>query len=408
MAKKNKKQKMVAPLEIETRSAYDGPTFSMGDLALAQWLGISSRSHAGVSVTEASALGIPAVFRSISLLSGTIASLSLKSYRTNKIGDREEITTFLDNPHPDMTQFEWVRLVVTHHVFRGNAYLLHMYNGAGAIAGLQPIHPGCVTVYWDDDKQQKVFKVSIEGETREYTSADILHIPGMSMDGLVGVDPLTVLRETFGTAIASEEARSRQLANGGMIAGIVSCEEATTEEEATVIKSDLRVRVQGTSNAGDIAFVNRSLTFTPWMMTNDDAQFVETLTFQVEELARAFGLPKQLLMLDGASTWGSGVKELLLYFQKTTLVPITKAIEQRCSLLLSRPTICEFDYKSLFKGTPREELEMLIMQKGAGILSLNEVRSIINLPPVDGGDTFVITPPSPTPASPVQPPQGVQ
>lgn len=391
--------------EQENRS-YDGPNFSIGDPALAAWLGISARSHSGVVVNEATTLGIPAVYRSISLLAGVIGQLPMKAFRTQADGSRLEVSSFLDKPHPEMTQYEWIRLVVCHHVFRGNVYLLHMYNNAGAVIGLQPIHPGFVAVMMDLNKDsptygQKIFKVTYHNEVRVYTSADILHIPNLSVDGIIGIDPLTVLRESFGTAAASEEARGRHFANGGLISGIVTTEEDVDADEAKIIKQDLTNRIQGVKNAGDIAFCNRSLKFTPWSMTNADAEFVATLQFQVEEISRIFGVPLHLLaQIDKQTSWGMGVAEQNLGLQKYVLMPITTAIEQRLSLLLSRPTFVEFLYEGLLAGTPMQKLEAIQLQLTMQLITQNEARHLMNLPPVDGGDVFL----APTQLPAVPPP----
>jgi HK97 family phage portal protein len=353
--------------------------WGIGDVAFADWLLASSA--AGVSVSESTTIGLSSAYRAVDLLGGVIGSLPLKSYRT--LGDsRERVATFLDNPCPDFTQMEWTQLVVTHRVLRGNAYLLHIYGGAGQLMGLQPIHPGVVTVKWDKDLQAKVYTVTIDGVAREFTSAEITHIHGMSLDGLTGLDPVTVLRDTFGTSIAGNRSAAKQFKNGSMLQGIVTTLEDVTEDEAKIIKNDLNNRMRGVENSGDIAFVNRSLKFDPWQMSNEDAQFLESRTFQIDEIARIFGLPKVLLAQDGASTWGSGIAELIRGMQKFTLVPITTGIEQRVSMLLGQEMIAEYEYKSLFQGTPQEEIDALIKQKEAGILTVDEIRRIMNLAPL--------------------------
>jgi HK97 family phage portal protein len=170
--------------------------------------------------------------------------------------------------------------------------------------------------------------------------------------------------------------------NGALIGGLVTTEEDVTEDEARAIKSDLNRRTLGVKNAGDVAFVNRTLKFTPWTTSSKDAQFLESRAHQVEEIARAYGVPKVLLAQDGASTWGSGIAELNRGLAKFTLMSWTTRIEQRLSRLLARPRFVEFDYAGLMQGAPAEEITLLIEQVNAGLLTPNEARAIRNLPPL--------------------------
>lgn len=365
---------------------------------LAEYLGLSMPSLAGVSVTENSSLGLSAVYRAVSIISGTIAGLPLKSYRT--VGDtRERVNSFLDNPGgPNgLTQFEWTELVLVNLLLHGNAYLAHIYNGGGAVVGLQPIHPMAVSVKWDPT-HGKIFEIQQEdGSRRTLTQEDLTHITGMSTDGLVGLSPIQVAKQTVGTGIAGDQAAARQFGSGMMLGGLVTVDgETLTEEDAKTIMVGLKNKVQGVKNAGDLAFVNANVKISPWTMTNEDAEFIASRQFQVEEIARLYGVPKVLLAQDGASTWGSGIAELNRGLAKYTLMAYTSRIEQRLSRLLTRPVIAEYDYAGLLQSTPEVELDMLVKQLESGILTLDEVRRIRNLPSlpqreVESGETGAVS-----------------
>ena len=378
----------------------------LDDGSFAEWMGWGG-NHAGVSVTETSSLGLTAVYRSVSIIAGTIAGLPLKSYRNLKDGSRERVDTWVDNPGAvyGMTAFEFKELMLVHLLLHGNFYGLHILNGAGAIVGLQPIHPSAVTVkpvQSDADRAQfgeytKYFTVSVKdgGATgqRDFSPAELLHIPGMSTDGLKGLSPISAASQALGTGLAGDEAAARLFGNGMMLGGLVTSGEDVDPDEAKIIKADLQSRLQGVKNAGDIAFINRQLTFTPWSMPANDAQFIESRAFQIEEVARIFGIPKVLLAQDGASTWGSGIAELNRGLAKYTLMSYTSRIEESFSRLLPKPQFSEFDYTGLLQGTAREEIELLLMQVEKGLITNNEARAVRNLEPVpdtqDSGASLV-------------------
>lgn len=362
--------------------------FSIQDPAFAEWFGLSSQTLAGVSVTEKTTLGLTAYWRGVSIIAGTIGSLPLKTYEREPDGTKRQVDSFLDRPHPWMTQFEWIELMLTHLLCHGNAFHLKMSNNGGELIGLQPIHPHAVSVDVEElsnGAAMKKFTVTLaNGDRRDYTELDILHTPAMSTDGLVGLSPISIHRQALGTNIAGDQAAARQFGNGFLLAGLVSTEtgEDVTEEEGKVIKADIDTRMKGVKNAGDVLFVNRSLKFTPFAMTAEDAQFLESRAFQIEEIARILGIPPHLLaQTDKQTSWGTGVAEQNVGLARYTFMPWTTRIEQRLSLL-EEPRFSEFDYAGLFQGSPREEIELLALQVEKGLLTLDEARQIRNRPPL--------------------------
>ena len=385
-----KKKRSAIAEGLESR---DSPLLPLSNPAVAEYFGFTPATTAGVPVSAESSLGLSAVYRAVCLISGTIATLPLKSFRTNRdTNERERVDTFLDNPGgPDgLTQFEWTETVLVHLLLWGNAYLLHLYGGAGQLVGLVPLHPSAVTVKKVANKEEearyfpytKYFTLRMaDGSQEDVTPLDLTHIPAMSHDGLLGLSPIMTNRQAIGTGIAGDKAAARMFANGMMVAGLVTSEEDLPEPEAKVIAEQLRSKVSGADKVGSVAFVNRTLKFTPWTMPARDAQFIESRIHQVEEVARIFGVPPHLLgQTEKQTSWGTGVTEQNRGLSRYTLMPWTSRIEQRLSRLLTRPVTCEYDYAGLLQGSPQEELQMLIDQVAAGILTLDEARRIRNLP----------------------------
>ena len=374
---------------------------------MAAFFSVGPQNLAGVPVNETTALGLSAVWRSVSLISGTIASVPLRTLR-DKNGVREQVPSFLDNPGgPDgPTPFEWTEQVLAHLVVHGNAYLAHVWNGAGALVALVAMHPLAVDPQWEKDSNEKrtgrkVFVVSLDdGTTRTFMQDEMTQVMALSLDGLKGLSPITIARMSLGTTIAGDRAAANMFGSGPLVAGMVTPEDDITEDDAKQIKSDLNAKLTGTENAGTIAVINRKLKFTQWSTSNEDAQFLQSRQFQIEEVARWYGVPPfELFQLDKQTSWGTGIESQQRGLARTTLSPWAQRVEQRLSRLLSKSQFAEFDFAGLERANPEDEIRLLIEQVEGGLLTKNEARAIRNLPPVEGGDVLVgseATPAAPT------------
>lgn len=371
---------------------------SVADPALAEYFGIGTRSSAGQHVTESTALGLTALYRAVSLISGTLAALPWKTYRTMPDDTRERVTgSWVDDPGAvvGLTPFAWRELALTHLALWGNFYGLQVRSDVGALLGLRPLHPAAVSIEVDPVTGEKTFKVTLTNrDQRRFSAIDVLHIPALSTDGVRGLSPLTVARNAIGSGLAGDEAAARMFENGALIAGLVTTEEDVEGPEATAIATQLNGKLSGARNAGKIAFVNRALKFTPWTQSAEDAQFIESRAFQVEEIARFYGLPKVLLAEDGASTWGSGIAELVRGLEKFTFRPWAARVEQALSTLLPKGQFVEIDFAGLLAPSETEATANLVAEITAGLLTVDEARRIKNRPPLA---------PTPTPTPEVVP-----
>lgn len=372
-------------------------TYSISDPALLQYFMTGRPFLDGITVSEASALGLSSVWRAVSVIAGTLATLPLRSLREVD-GRREQVSTWLDNPGgtgPEApTPFQWKETSLAHAAVHGNTYFAHIYNGAGALTGLSPIHPCAVTPRWQKDATGKLtglkeFTVSLDdGTTRIFDSTTMTQVMGLSLDGLCGLSPVSVARISLGTAIAGDKAAAKQFTSGALIAGLITPEDDVTEAEARDIKEGITAKVSGVDNAGEIAVINRKLKFTPWTMSNEDAQFLESRQFSVEEVARWYGIPLHLMMRSGAvSNWGTGVEEQNVALGRTVLAPWAQRFDEKLSQLLPRGTWAEFDFAGLERANPEDEITLLLAQVAGGLLTVDEARAIRNLPPLPKATT---------------------
>ena len=365
---------------VETRA------LSIADPALAQYLGVGSGSSAGQVVSEQSALGLTALYRAVSLIAGTLAALPWKTYRTGADDSRERVRgLWVDDPGAPagLTPYAWRELVYTHLTMWGNFYGGHEYGGAGQLLGLTPIHPSAVEIIVDRDTGARVYRVRLaNGQTRDLRAGlELTHIMGLTTDGVRGLSPLTIARNAIGAGLAGDDAAARMFANGAFYSGMVTTQEDVEETEAVQIAEGIR-NMAGTKTAGEILFVNRNLTFSSWAQSHEDAQFLESRAFQVEEIARFYGLPKVLLAEDGASTWGSGIAELVRGLEKFTFRPWAARVEAALAPLLPENVHLELDFAGLLAPSESEATANALAEVAAGTLTIDEYRRIKNRPPL--------------------------
>jgi HK97 family phage portal protein len=376
------------PWKRETRS-----TLSISDPALAQWLNIGSPNYSGVDVGESSALALSALWRAVSLISGTIASLPLRTLRDTGDGMRQRVTSFLDNPGGEdgPTPFCFWETAFSHAILHGDCFLVHRFGGAGQIVGLVPLHPQCVSVRWVRKDEQprpggKVYTARlVDGTDMEFDASTLTQISGLSLDGLRGFSLISLARNSLGTGIAGERAAARVFSNGMLLSGLVTPEgdDDLDEDDLKAVKADLDLKTSGWEHSGGVALVNRALRFTPWTMTAEQGQFMESRKFSVEEVSRWTGVPPHALMqTEKQTSWGTGVAEQNRGLSRTVLSPWAKRFEEKLSRLLPSPRFVEWDFAGLERGSPETEIDLLIRQVEAGLLTVNEARAIRNLPPL--------------------------
>ena len=365
----------------------DEPIYSVSDPALADFLGLSGGTLAGVNVTEKNALSLAPIWRSVSLIAGTLAGLPLKTYRRVEVDGRdtkERIRSFFDDgPHPNMTQFAWTELCITHLALYGNLFLRHIHGGAGQVVALQPIIPSAVHVEEADNDWGKTFKVSLaNGTTKTFTPEDMTHVLGLTIDGIRGISPVAMARQSLGALMAADQAAARQLGSGMMLGGVLSPKsEDLTAEQGEQVRSGLQAK-SGARHAGDLAWIPAAVDFKPWAQTNEDSQWIESRHFGIEECGRWLGCPRELLSESGASSWGSGIQELVRAWQKFTLSSYTSRLEQALSALLPKPQFVEWDYSGLLQPDTTTEIELLLRQVEGGLLTVDEARGLRNMAPL--------------------------
>lgn len=361
------------------------PTISISDPRFPRWVGVESL--AGVPITEYTALTISSVYRAAMLVASSTAGLPLRTMREWG-STRSVVGSWLDNPAYAVgyQPFNWKQTSMLHMLLGGDSFQRHLYNGLGMLAGLEPIDPHCVQVYWDETRPGgKRFEVSLIRGTQlctdTYDASNMTQVMGPTLDGLRGLSVVGLARTSLGGALAADVAAANTFRNGPMIGGLAVPQEDLEEGDATKASALINDEIGGTENAGRIVVLERKFDLKPWTMTLKDAQFLESRRFSVEEVARWFGVHPVFLMDPGAvSTWGTGVEILQRGLGRFTLPQYTDPFQEAMSALLPNKSWAEFDFRELERGSPQEEIDLLIKQVDGGLMTINQALQAVNRP----------------------------
>lgn len=346
---------------------------------------------AGVQVTEEKALGLPAVFRAVNVVAGTIASLPIHAFRDSTTGARTPVAPshpaakLLATPHPDMTQFELWETVITHMILWGNAYLWLRRDALGRVVELWPIHPSRMRAGRTSDLK-KVYK--LDAGDVELDDTRILHLPAFGYDGVCGVSPVRLAREGLGLAIAAEQYGAKLFGSGSLATGILQTDQRLTPDQADALQVRWRAKRSGLNSAHETIVLDAGAKWTQLSIPPGDAQFLESRSFQVSEIARIFGVPPHMLMdTEKVTSWGTGIEQQSIGFVVYTLRTWIIRIEQRLSRILSpQPVYAHITVEGLLRGDSAQRAAFYKQMFDMGAYNTDEIRALEEMGPVPGGD----------------------
>ena len=365
-------------------------------------------SSSGKVVTERTAMQMTAVYACVRILSEAVAGLPLNLYRYNNDGGKEKALDhplyllLHDEPNPEMSSFVFRETLMTHLLLWGNAYAQIIRNGKGEIVALYPLMPNKMQVNRDDNGQlyyiyqksqeevpnSKDFYVRLE-------SSDVLHIPGLGFDGLVGYSPIAMAKNAIGLAIATEEYGSKFFANGAAPSGVL--EHPGTIKDPSKVRESWMSQFGGSANSGKIAVLEEGMKYTPISSSPEQAQFLETRKFQINEIARIFRVPPHMVGdLDKSSF--SNIEQQSLEFVKYTLDPWVVRWEQSIQRTLLTPAekksyFVKFNVEGLLRGDYQSRMTGYATARQNGWMSANDIRELENLdriPAEEGGDLYLV------------------
>ena len=383
----------------------DAPSNRTSGSAYSFFMGSSS---SGKRVNERSAMQMTAVYSCVRILSEAIASLPLNVYRYNEDGGKEKALNhplyklLHDEPNPEMTSFVFRETLMTHLLLWGNAYAQIIRNGKGEVIALYPLMPDRMSVERDNKgtlyyKYTKITEdaPTMEGTTVYLDALDVLHVPGLGFDGLVGYSPIAMAKNAIGLAIAAEEYGSKFYANGAAPSGVL--EHPGTIKDPSKVRDSWNAAFGGSSNSHKVAVLEEGLKYTPISISPNEAQFLETRKFQINEIARIFRVPPHMVG-DLEKSSFSNIEQQSLEFVKYTLDPWVIRWEQSLfRVLLSEEEKSTYFFKlnveGLLRGDYASRMNGYATARQNGWMSANDIRQLEDLDriPVElGGDLYLV------------------
>lgn len=352
-------------------------------------------SGAGQHVDAKSAEGISTVFSAVNLISGIVASLPVHVFQRLDNGDRERAADhplaklLASMPNSTQTAFEMREQMTAQCLLSGNAYAEIRWNRAGEVTELLPIAPADVTVVKLPNNRHR-YDVNTDGRMRSLLAEEVLHLRDRTEDGLVGRSRVQVAREMLGGALAQQAYGNRSWANGARLSGVLQTPHQMTDEGIKRLGLSWREQFSGSDNAGKTAILENGLEFTPLSMSNEDAQFLQSRQFTVEEVARLFNIPPVLLADLRHANFSNSV-EMMRHFVTVTLRPWLTRWEQAWHRSLLGPVgrgryYIEHSAEGLLRGDSKHRAEFYKSGIEAGWMLPSEARRLENLPAIEGID----------------------
>ena len=367
------------------------------------------RTTSGKPVNERTAMQTTAVYACVRILAEAVASLPLHVYEYQDDGGKKLVHDhplyylLHDEPNPEMTSFVFRETLMSHLLIWGNAYAQIIRDGAGRVLGLYPLLPDKMEVQRDDrgniyyvysrnSDENPMFK---EYGNIKLKAEDVLHIPGLGFDGLIGYSPIAMAKNAVGMTLACEEYGASFFANGANPGGVL--------EHPGVLKDPSKVReswnsvYRGVNNAHKIAVLEEGMKYQQIGIPPEEAQFLETRKFQINEIARLYRIPPHMVGdLDKSSF--SNIEQQSLEFVKYTLDPWVIRWEQSLQRSLLLPGekgkyFIKLNVDGLLRGDYQSRMNGYAVGRQNGWFSANDIREMENMnpiPDVEGGNLYLV------------------
>lgn len=367
------------------------------------------RTTSGKPVNETTAMQTTAVYSCVRILAETLASLPLHVYKYKDGGGKELVHEhplywlLHDEPNPEMTSFVFRETLMSHLLIWGNAYAQVIRDGAGRVLALYPLLPNKMQVerdargelyyiYSKDTDENPMIKKYGEIILKK---DEVLHIPGLGFDGLIGYSPIAMAKNAVGMTLACEEYGASFFANGANPGGVL--------EHPGVLKDPAKIReswnavYRGANNAHKVAVLEEGMKYQQIGIPPEEAQFLETRKFQLNEIARLYRIPPHMIGdLDKSSF--SNIEQQSLEFVKYTLQPWLVRWEQSLQSALLLPGekgtyFIKLNVDGLLRGDYQSRMNGYATGRQNGWFSTNDIREMENLNPIpaeEGGDLYLI------------------
>lgn len=344
-------------------------------------------TEAGVAVNSENALTINAVFSAVSLISDTISTLPVAAYERSS-GERRYLVpqpVWVNRPDIEIPSNAFWQSVLVSLLLDGNSFTRVWRDEQGEVVNLMQLNPYNVQI-----KRNAVggLMFIVDGEKKALTKDEIIWIPDLLKPGAIrGVARVEALKENFGLALALQNFAARFFGQGASMAGVIEFPTALTAEQAKNLSSAFDNRHGGWRKSGRTGVLSGGATFKPTSASNDQSQMIESRRLAVEDVARVFNIPPHLLALPGFNSYAS-VEQSNIQFTIHTIRPLVGKLESAFGWLLPKGSFLRWNLDGLLRGDFSSRMQGYSVGSQAGFLSINDIRSLEDLPSVDNGDVY--------------------
>lgn len=358
---------------------------------------VPSPNASGIPVDAQLSLQFSAVWAAVRIISESIASLPINIVEEFANGEKLRIKSHplysLLNyaPNKIMTPFGFFETNLLSLCLYGNSYSKIIRDGSGRPISLEFLHPSNIEIKsYDGD----IYYHRTDTEDEMYLASEIIHFVGLSNDGIHGISPIEKARENIGLGLAAQKFGARFFNSGGQPSGSLSTDKTLSAEAVERLRASFNNRYAGVGNTQQTIVLEEGLEFKPISIPPDQAQFLATRTFSIQEIARIFRVPPHLLA-DLTKSSFNNIVEQELEFVTHTIRPYIVRIEQELErkLLLSTERnrfSLKFNLEALLRADPKTRSEFYRSMVSNGIMTINEVRAKEDLNPIEGGNQNLV------------------
>jgi HK97 family phage portal protein len=357
--------------------------------------------HAGVFVSQESALRLSVVWRCISLISGTLAGLPADVVRKQDEIRRpvDRPPAWLSIPNPEANWFEFVERIFESLLMDGNAFvLISARDFQGFPSEIWTLNPRQVVV-----RRRPTGKIYFtwagDQEFSRYGPSDplgdILHIKLKTAGGLRGLSPIEAARQAIGLSLVTEKQGAKFFGKGQTMSGVIQLPDtsgAKSREHIELMRETWEEAHAGSDKSHRPGILTGGATWQGITITPEDSQFLQTRAFQVEDIAsRFYGIPPHLVGLTEKQTsWGTGVEQQGIGLYRFTLKEHLVRFETAMSSLLPRGQFLRLNPLALLEADAETNAKVLQMELQNGVINFNDWRAILDKPPRPGGDRYIL------------------
>ena len=372
------------------RSSPNNPSTSLANPA--SWMFDGSASKTGIAITEDSAMRLSAVFGAVRVISETIASLPWMVKQDFEGNTRNAaahpINQLIHSPNGIMTDFNFRETCQAHLCLHGNAFIAIKRNEAGQPVSLIPVHPDRVKV--KVYKDEKFYTIDDGKET--FDDTEMIHIVGLSFDGIVGKSVIEAARESIGLGLAADQFGGAFFGNGANVNTVLTHPGRLSDEAYKRLMASWQRRYAGLDNAHKTAILEEGMNLQKVSISPSESQFLETRQFGVVDIARFFRIPLAYLgSLENSST-RANIEEQGIQFQRNTILPWVKRWEAEFNRKLfpnGNDYYIRFNMDGLLRGDISSRYSSYATARQWGWLSVNDIRKFEGLDNIDNGDTYL-------------------